>query len=129
MAWQFNVREAVFLQIADRLRWAILDGTYAPDTQFPSVRQLAAEAAVNPNTMQKALTHLEEEGLLHSHGTIGRFVTSDRAVLDAARERMRRKTVLHWLEEARALGLGAEELIHYIKEVNHDESNTDPDLQ
>ena len=121
MAWQFNGREAVFLQIADRLRWDILGGKYSPEEQFPSVRQLAAEAAVNPNTMQKALAHLEEEGLLHAHGTVGRFVTSDREVLDAAREHMRRKTVRNWLTEAKALGITTEELIHYIKEDDKNE--------
>lgn len=121
MAWQFNGREAVFLQIADRLRWDILNGVYPPDEQFPSVRQLAAQASVNPNTMQKALAYLEEEGLLHSHGTVGRFVTSDVEILTATQERMRRKTVKHWLTEAKALGFTAEDMIHYIKEVSKDE--------
>ena len=116
MPWQFNGREAVFLQLADRLRWDILSGKYAPEEQFPSVRQLAAEAAVNPNTMQKALAHLEEEQLLCSHGTVGRFVTADTEILAATREKMRRKTVRHWLAESKALGITTEELIHYIKE-------------
>ena len=61
--WKFNSREAVFVQIASRLRGEILRGKYQPDQQIPPVRQLAFEAAVNPNTMQKALTVLEEEGL------------------------------------------------------------------
>ena len=121
MGWQFNGREAVFLQISDRLRWEILGGKYSPDEQFPSVRQLAAEAAVNPNTMQKALVYLEEEGLLHAHGTVGRFVTSDQEILNAARERMRRKTVRHWLTEAKAFGISTEELIQYIKEEDKNE--------
>ena len=65
MPWQFNQTEAVFLQIANRLKREILSGKYAPDEQLPSVRQLAAEAAVNPNTVQKSLTFLEEQGLLN----------------------------------------------------------------
>ena len=116
MAWQFNGREAVFLQIADRLRWEILGGTYSPDEQFPSVRQLAAEAAVNPNTMQKALTHLEEEGLLYTHGTVGRFVTEDPSILARTREQLRREAVRSWLGEAAALGISRDELIHYIQQ-------------
>ncbi|MBQ9080309.1 MAG: GntR family transcriptional regulator [Clostridia bacterium] len=117
MAWQFNNTEAVFLQIADRLRHDILNGKYQPDQQIPPVRQLASIAAVNPNTMQKALTCLEDEGLLHSQGTVGRFVTSDTAVLDAAREKMRRDTVRGWLKQAKELGISTEELIKYIEEV------------
>lgn len=116
MAWQLNGSEAVFIQIANRLRYEILSGKYPPDGQIPAVRQLAFEAAVNPNTMQKALTVLEEEGILHSRGTIGRFVTSDSAVLEAAAESVRRRAVRSWLSEASLLGITAEELIKYIKE-------------
>lgn len=116
MPWQFNHREPVFLQIANRLRWEILRGVYSPEEQFPAVRQLAALAAVNPNTMQKALTLLEDEGLLYTRGTVGRFVTSDAAVLDALGERMRRETVRAWVNEAHELGISTEELIRYIQE-------------
>ena len=119
MAWRFNDHEAVFIQIADRIRAEILNGAYQPGQQIPPVRQLASEAAVNPNTMQKALTHLEEQGLVHSHGTVGRFITDDIAVIDNAREQMRRDTVREWLMQARQLGISAEEIIKYIqKEVD-----------
>ena len=115
MAWQFHGGESVYLQIVKRLRGQILSGQYPPDGQIPSVRQLATEAAVNPNTMQKALTCLEEEGLLYTKGTLGRFVTSDGAVLDAARERVHREAVHGWLLDAKQLGITPEELIEYIK--------------
>ena len=115
MAWQFNSQEAVFIQIANRLRGDILKGIYPPDSQIPSVRHLATDAAVNPNTMQKALCSLEEEGLLYTKGTIGRFVTSDTAVLDAARERVRRDSVRSWLRQAEELGISKQELIQYIQ--------------
>ena len=116
MPWQFNQTEAVFLQIANRIQHEIISGKYAPDEQLPSVRQLAAEAAVNPNTIQRALTHLEEEGLLYTKGTIGRFVTQDLAVIECTRERVRRETVRHWLSRLHELGISTEELIQYIKE-------------
>ena len=116
MAWTFNQREAVFLQIANRLRGEILSGKYAPHEQFPSVRQLASEAAVNPNTMQKALSCLEDEGILHSHGTVGRFVTSDMDILNAARCLMIKDTVKSILKETHKLGITTEELIKYITE-------------
>lgn len=129
MPWQFNRTEAVFVQIARRLRNDILSGKYPQDRQFPPVRQLAAEAAVNPNTMQKALLCLEREGLLYARGTVGRFVTTDRAVLDAARERMRRETVRGFLEEARALGITKAELIKFIEEEDYDDGSTGSVLQ
>ena len=116
MPWKFNSYEAVFIQIASRLRGEILRGKYKPDQQIPPVRQLAFEAAVNPNTMQKALTLLEDEGLLYSRGTVGRFVTTDTEVLERCREAVRREAVRHWMEEARELGITKEELMNYIEQ-------------
>ena len=115
MSWQFNRTEAVFIQIGKRLRMDIFNGKYPPDSQFPSVRQLASEAAVNPNTMQKALSLLEEEGILYSKGTIGRFVTSDAAVLKKGRTAIRRELIRGLLLEARELGISNDELVEYIE--------------
>ena len=114
--WQFNNREPVFLQIAGRLRLEILSGKFTADEQFPSVRQIAAEASVNPNTVQKALALLESDGLLYNKGTVGRFVTRDVAILEGAREKMRRETVREMISQAEALGISLDELIKIIKE-------------
>ncbi len=116
MAWQFNRIEPVSVQIAHQIRYEILSGKYRADEQIPPVRQLAAEASVNPNTMQKALAKLEEEGLLCVRGTIGRFVTSDLAVLERAKTMMRREAVNRWVHEASELGMTREEMILYLKE-------------
>ena len=116
MAWQFNSREAVFVQIANRLRCDIVGGKYPHGEQVPSVRQLAFEAAVNPNTMQKALSMLEDEGLLVSRGTVGRFVTADSEILERAGEKMRREAVKGWLADAEMIGLSPDEMIKYIEE-------------
>ena len=129
MAWQFNRTEAVFLQIARRLRNDILSGKFPIDKQFPSVRLLASEAAVNPNTMQKALSQLESEGLLYTRGTIGRFVTTDEAILRTARERMLHETVRAFLSEAHALGLSREDLLKFIEEEDTEYGSARTDLQ
>ena len=115
MPWQFNRTEAVFIQIEKRLEADILSGKYPPDSQFPSVRQLAAEAAVNPNTMQKALSLLEEGGLLCSRGTLGRFVTGDGEILRAKKDEMRREVIKSLLSQAHVLGISGRELIEYIE--------------
>ena len=121
MAWHFNQREAMFLQIADRMRLEILNGVYAPDQQIPSVRQLAYEASVNPNTMQRALAQLEEEGLLYARGTVGRFVSSDPDIIKAAKEKVRQKTVRRWIREATSLGFSVEEMISYIQKEENEQ--------
>lgn len=117
MSWQFNSTQAVFIQIADKLRRDIVNGAYPPDSQIPPVRQLAFDASVNPNTMQRALTLLEAEGLLISRGTVGRYVTSDLAVIDSAKKKICTDIALRFCAEAQALGMSHTELIDYIKEV------------
>ena len=118
MAWHFNNREAVFLQIANRMRSDILGGIYKPGEQIPTVRQLAFEAAVNPNTMQKALSLLEREGLIYTKGTIGRFVTDNEEILLGTKEKMKRNCVKELLSKAAEMGIGKDELINYIKEAD-----------
>ena len=76
----------IYAQIVDGFREQITGGVLRPGEKLPSVRDLAAQAQVNPNTMQRALTELEREGLLVSGGTSGRSVTQDEAVLVAMRE-------------------------------------------
>ena len=80
MNWKFAGDRPVYQQIMAAIRGAILKGELPPGGKAPSVRDLAAQAQVNPNTMQRALTELEREGLLVSGGTSGRSVTQDEAV-------------------------------------------------
>ena len=86
MNWKFSGDRPVYQQIISLIRGAILRGELPPGGKVPSVRDLAAEAQVNPNTMQRALTELEREGLLVSGGTTGRTVTQDTGILTALRE-------------------------------------------
>ncbi len=116
MAWKFNSLTSVSHQIAQRLRTEIVNGRYAGGEQFPTVRALAYEAAVNPNTMQKALALLEDEGLIEARGTVGRFVTSDALVIEQARNSIREKFMEDALKRALELGISKEMFINYIKE-------------
>lgn len=116
MAWQFRGHSPVYRQIVRHIRADILNGRYQPDEQIPPVRQLAMEASVNPNTMQRALSALEDEGLLVSRGTVGRFVTSDEAALERARRTARQDALEKLAEEAQAAGLTLADLVQYIRE-------------
>lgn len=88
MNWNFTGDRPVYQQIMAGIRGAVLRGELSPGQKVPSVRDLAAQAQVNPNTMQRALTELEREGLLVGGGTSGRTVTTDKAVLAAMQERI-----------------------------------------
>lgn len=117
MAWSFTSGTAVYLQIADRIIKSILSGEYSPGQQLPTVRQLALEAAVNPNTVQRAFTELESDGIIISKGTSGRFVTQDTEIIEQCRQKMARRIVLDFLKNAKQLSLTKEQLIEMIKEV------------
>lgn len=116
MPWQFTGKAPVYQQIVSRIRADILNGIYKPDEQVPSVRQLAMEAGVNPNTMQRALTELEDEKLFITRGTVGRFITSDRETLEKARRVMRDEAITCLIEDAEAVGITREELIRCLTE-------------
>ena len=86
MNWKFSGDRPVYQQIMENIRGAVLRGELPPGGKVPSVRDLAAAAQVNPNTMQRAMTELEREGLLVGGGTSGRTVTEDPEVLEEMRE-------------------------------------------
>lgn len=118
MAWSFDKHTPVYLQIAARIRAEIIRGTYPPNTQIPSVRQLAVTAAVNPNTVQHALVALESEGLIYSESTSGRFVTDNEELIQLARHRAAGEMVEDFLRQAGELSISKEELIKMIEEAD-----------
>ena len=105
MQWKFSGSRAVYVQIMEHIRGAILMGEFPPGSRIPPVREFAAQAQVNPNTMQRALLELEREGLLISCGTSGRFVTDNSTVLDAMRKKAVDTAVRDAAEQFRALGI------------------------
>ena len=105
MNWKFTGDRPVYQQIMAAIRGAILTGELPPGKKVPSVRDLAAQAQVNPNTMQRALTELEREGLLISGGTSGRTVTQDQDVLQAMRKQTLEELAREWAEKFRVFGL------------------------
>ena len=88
MDFELQSSRPIWLQLAEQLARRIVTGAYPPGSRFPTVRDLAAEAGVNPNTMQRALGQLESEGLVITNRTAGRTVTEDVGVLDAMRKRL-----------------------------------------
>lgn len=116
MAWSFDKHTPVYLQIADRIRSGIISGEYPPDSQIPSVRQLALVTAVNPNTVQHALVELENEQLLYSRGTAGRFVTGDPVLLDTVRRQEAKKLVRGFIRQAEQMSITKSDLIAMIEE-------------
>lgn len=122
MAWSFNEYTPVYLQIADRIRNDIISGVYEKGTQIPPVRQLALTAAVNPNTVQHALTELESEGIIYSRGTSGRFVTDDLEIIASARQEAARKLIKDFIKQAESMSIDKKELIKMLEEEENEYS-------
>ena len=88
MDWNFRNDQPIYSQLTQRLTEAIVSGIYAPGEKLPSVRELAVEAGVNPNTVQRALSELERDGLVFSQRTAGRFVTENENMITNAKLRI-----------------------------------------
>ena len=114
MNWKFTGERPVYQQIMATIRGAILTGEWCPGQKIPSVRDLAAQAQVNPNTVQRALTELEREGLLVSGGTNGRTVTQEQSVLSAMRDEALQELARECLEKFRVFGLTPEQAANLL---------------
>lgn len=117
MAWSFSSDRPVYLQIAERIIMSVLSGEYEAGEQIPSVRQLALDAAVNPNTVQHAFNELESEGIIISKGTVGRYVTEDAQVIECSRKKIAEQTVEKFVCNIERLSISKEQVIKMIEEV------------
>lgn len=117
MKWIFVDDLPIYQQIMDVIRQGIASGELKAGEKLPSVRELALEAEVNPNTMQKALSELEREGLLYSQRTSGRFVSENTGTKEELRKGLAEQYLSDFLEKMEKLGIDKEEVIRMIK--NH----------
>ncbi len=113
--WIFTDDRPIYLQLVEQINLGILSNEFPPGSQVPSVRDLAMDAEVNPNTMQKALVKLEESGLIHSERTSGRFVTEDKVMIDKLRNDLAKEHTRQFLDNIKKLGLTKIEIIAMIE--------------
>ena len=114
MEWSFNNEVPIYLQIIDRFKMEIANGSLKSGDKVPSVRELALSAGVNPNTMQKALSELERDGYLESRRTSGRFVTDRGSQADTLKNDLAHKLCTEFCEGMSKVGFTPEEsLIEY----------------
>ncbi len=104
MKWKFTGDIPIYLQIMEQMKEQIATGTWKPGEKLPSVRELAVQAGVNPNTMQKALAELEREGMLYSQRTAGRFVSENEEEMNRMQERLVQQQLEGFAEGMRKLG-------------------------
>ena len=114
MPWNLNSDRPIFLQIVERIQMDIISGKYKPGDKLPSVRDLASEAAVNPNTMQKAFSELERTGLGYSQRTTGRFITEDTVMINELKASFAKEKITEFIALMQQLGFSKEEILSLI---------------
>ena len=110
MPWELKPDRPIYAQLIEQLERKICSGAYPLGTRLPSVRDLAQEASVNPNTMQRALARLEEDGLLYTNRTSGRFVTEDIGRIRQTKNKLAQEQVQEFLKKMTDLGFRQEEI-------------------
>ena len=123
MPWNLDSSRPIYLQIIERVQMDIITGRYQPGDKLPSVRDLAQEAAVNPNTMQKALSELERSGLIYSQRTSGRFITEDKELIHQMKQELAAAEVSAFVAHMKQLGITPEEIRQLLAETIEEEEN------
>ena len=116
MDWYFTEDRPIWQQLTEQLTLSICKGEYPPGGRLPAVRELAAQAGVNPNTMQRALTELERDGLVYSQRTAGRFVTEDEELVRQAKRSLAEKHIRTFLAAMLRLGYRREEIVELLEQ-------------
>lgn len=111
MAWKLDSDRPIYAQILEVIQFRIIAGEYKPGEKIPSVRELAAEAGVNPNTMQKALAELERNGLVMAQRTSGRIVTEDMDMIKEIRNKLAQEQIREFIDRMKKLGFDREEVM------------------
>lgn len=115
MPWALDNDRPIYLQLMERIQIDIVSGKYHSGDKLPSVRDLAVEAAVNPNTMQKALSELERNGLVYSQRTSGRFITEDAAMIKDLKEQLATEHILEFIMKMKQLGFQETETLQLME--------------
>jgi len=122
MAWEFKDDRPIYLQVMEQVKLRIVSGGYPAGSKLPAVRDLATEASVNPNTMQKALSELEREGLVYTQRTAGRFITEDQTMIEQVQDSLAREQVEAFFRQMSAIGYTREETLRLLEQAAKEEN-------
>ncbi len=118
MPWDLTSDRPIYAQIIEQMKLKICSGVYPLGSKLPSVRDLAQEASVNPNTMQRALSKLEESGLLYSIRTSGRFVTEDISMIKQTKKELAQEQIQEFLKKMIDLGFEQDDILSMIRDMS-----------
>lgn len=117
MPWDLKADRPIYTQLIEQIELKICSGVYPLGSKLPSVRDLAQEASVNPNTMQRALAKLEESGLIYTNRTSGRYVTEDVNMVQKVKEKLAHELIEEFLQNMKRLGFDEKEILSIMAEM------------
>ena len=123
MQWKFDGNAPIYTQLVDQMKLGIVSGEWIPGQRIPAVRELAVDAGVNPNTMQRALQELERQGLMFSQRTSGRFVTEAREMIEDAKRTLANRHISAFIRQMQALGYTRQEIVALLEESERGEEH------
>jgi DNA-binding transcriptional regulator YhcF (GntR family) len=118
MSWDFNDDRPIYVQLMEQIQLRIISGVYNVGEKLPSVRDMASDASVNPNTMQKALTELERTGLVFSQRTSGRFITEDSSMIKDIRNSLAKEQIEKFIYSMEKIGYSKQETIELVENIS-----------
>ena len=121
MNFKFDNNIPIYIQLVEQLKIYIISGNIKPGDRLPSVRDLALQTKVNPNTMQKALTELEEQKLVYTERTNGKYITNDKELIEKIRKDYADELTKKYLSNMLDIGINKLETTKYLKEYKEGE--------
>ncbi|MGT2932782.1 GntR family transcriptional regulator [Streptococcus catagoni] len=115
MSWKFDEKSPIYTQIAQHIKMQIVSQEVKSGDQLPTVREYAEAAGVNPNTMQRAFTELEREGIVYSQRTAGRYVTDDQEMITKKRHELSRSELESFVDNMLKMGFNRKEIIPVLE--------------
>ncbi|MDN5307075.1 MAG: hypothetical protein PWP16_438 [Eubacteriaceae bacterium] len=115
MKWNIDSDRPIYKQLIEQIEYRIVSGLYKPGDKLSSVRELAMDAGVNPNTMQKALAELERSGLVFTVRTSGRYITKEIKVIEEVKKTIAFDEIERFFEKMQSLGYTKKEIIFLIE--------------
>ncbi len=125
MQWNFTNDAPIYAQLVEQVKAGIVTGQFPPGERLPSVRDMATEAGVNPNTMQRAMAELERQGLVYAQRTAGRMVTEDETMIAKAKRDLAERHVQAFLTAMAGLGFRPGEIVSLLEQEVRKEDRTD----
>ena len=116
MGWKLDSDRPIYTQILEVIQYQIVAGRYQPGERLPSVRDLASEAGVNPNTMQRAFAELERNGLVMAQRTSGRVVTENMEMISEVRNKLAREQIREFIDKMKKLGFEKKEILSLLEQ-------------